>query len=324
MAGLADHEDRSIRDYVNSQSPAGDQAELVQKVGSQRVLGRMHDIYDVHCRSTRWWVITEPTNLYLQTDFPKAEQALIYHLGLGVFMAERSRAIMDDAHEEHVSSSWRRFRQALDAMNEASESEDFQSVGIKCRDALIALAKTHSDADWIGDVAEPPKVADFKGWGNIFAERLSEGHMRGYLKSLVDKTWDLAVWLQHNANSTPIDADIVLEATSHLIGTLGKLIHRREVGDPERCPRCESYRLDEDIQQDESRKGFYEATVCEACGWRSEATFTTWAEHFEGTDIEGYLSSPGLNIPDRLNRQSRLEPTSSPPQPEQHDATSED
>ena len=268
-------------------------------------------------------MITDPTNLYLQTDFPKAEQALIYHLGLGVFMAERSRAMMDETHEEHVSPAWRRFRQALDAMNEAAESEDFQAVGIKCRDALIALAKAHSDSDWVGDVSEPPKAADFKGWGNIFAENLSEGRVRSYLKALVDRTWDLTVWLQHNSNATPTDADMVLEATSHLISAFGRLIHRRELGDPERCPRCESYRLDEDIQQDESRKGFSSSTVCGACGWRSEATFTTWAEHFEGTDIEGYLSSPGLNIPDRLNRQSRLEPTSRPPQPEQRAASND-
>jgi len=42
VAELPEHEARAIRDYVNSQSPPDDQAELVQKVGSQRVLGRMH------------------------------------------------------------------------------------------------------------------------------------------------------------------------------------------------------------------------------------------------------------------------------------------
>ena len=41
-------------------------------------------------KSILWWVITNPTNLYRQTDFPKAEQALIFHLGLGVYITERS------------------------------------------------------------------------------------------------------------------------------------------------------------------------------------------------------------------------------------------
>src|SRR6266404_1380287 len=303
MSELTEHEERYMRDYVNSQSSGDDQAGLVQKVKSQRIMGRVHDIYDVHTKSTRWWVITEPTNLYLQTDFPKAEQALIFHLGLGIFIAERGRAEIDEAQEEHVSTAWRRFRQALEAMNDASESEDFQAVGIKCRDALIALGKQHKDASWVGSVPEPPKAADFKGWGNIFAERLAEGRLRSYIKSLVDKTWDLAVWLQNYGNATPIDADIVLESTSHLITIFSKLVRRLEVGDPDRCPRCESYRLDEDIQQDETRKGFWESTACAACGWRSDSEFTSWAEHFKDADIEGYLSSPGLGISDRLNRE---------------------
>ncbi len=304
MADLTEHEERWVREYVNSQSPSDDQAGLVQKVGSQRIMGRVHDTYDVHTKSSRWWVITDPTNLYLQTDFPEAEQALIFHLGLSIFMAERSRAEIAEDQEEHVSTAWRRFRQALEAMNDAAESEDFQAVGIKCRDALIALGKQHKDAQWVGSMPTPPKAADFKGWGNIFAERLAEGRLRTYLKSLVDKTWDLTVWLQHYGNATPIEADIVLESTSHLIATFSKLIRRLEIGDPDRCTRCESYQLNEDIQQDEVRKGFWESTVCGACGWRSEPTFTSWAEHFKDADIEGYLASPGLGISDRLNRET--------------------
>lgn len=92
MADLAEHEERAIRDYVNSQSPGDDQAGLVQRVHARRVLTRTHEIFDVHCEKTRWWVITDPTNLYLQTDFPQAEQALIFHIGLGAVLAERSRA----------------------------------------------------------------------------------------------------------------------------------------------------------------------------------------------------------------------------------------
>ena len=44
------------------------------------------------------------------------------------------------------------------------------------------------------DVSNPPKAADFKGWANIFADRLSQaGRLRSYLKAIVDKTWDLTV-----------------------------------------------------------------------------------------------------------------------------------
>jgi hypothetical protein len=44
-------------------------------------------------KSTLWWVITNPTNLYRQTDFPKAEQALIFHLGLGIYNRTKSLSV---------------------------------------------------------------------------------------------------------------------------------------------------------------------------------------------------------------------------------------
>ncbi|GAB4596035.1 hypothetical protein MOKP4_31260 [Mycobacterium avium subsp. hominissuis] len=298
---LPEHEERYIRDYVNSQSPDDDQAGLVQKIGSRRILGRTHETYDVHCKSTRWWVITNPTNLYLQSDFPQAEQALIFHIGLGVMMAERSRSEIADQDEEHVSTSWRRYRQAVQAMNEAAEAEDYQAVGIKCRDALIAMAKGQADAEWVVDIAERPKAADFKGWADVFADRLADGRMRSYVKALAEKTWDLAVWLQHCSDATEFDADIVLDATAHVLGSFGKLIRRHDDGEPNRCPRCESYKLDEDIQPDDSGEGFYESTVCGACDWRSEPTYISWAEHLKDADIEGYLTGPGLGLCDRLH-----------------------
>ena len=186
-------------------------------------------------------------------------------------------------------------------MESPEESEDFQAVGVECRDALIALAKDHASSDWLGEVRQPPKAADFKGWSNLFADRLSEGRVRSYLKALVDKTWDLTVWLQHNSNATPLDADIVLEATGHLIGTLGRLVRRQEIGDPFRCPRCDSYRVNEDLEDDDAEEGVWTSDVCASCGWRTEPVFTSWAEHFEGTDPIGYLSSPGMGISDRLH-----------------------
>jgi hypothetical protein len=323
MAQLAEHEERAIRDYVNGQSPPDDQAGLVQRVHSQRILGRSHEVFDVHCERTRWWVITEPTNLYLQTDFPEAEQALIFHVGLGALLAERSRAQLPEEDEEHVTAPWRRYRDALDVMNEADEAEDFQSVGIKCRDALIALGKLYQDAPWVGELVDAPKVADFKGWGTIYAERLSKDRVRNYVKALVEKTWDLTVALQHNSNATPFDADLALDATAHLIGTVGRLVRRHEDGEPPRCPKCESYRLDEDVEHDERRQGFDASTVCAACGWRSEREFTSWNEHFAGTRLAEYLAGDGTGISDRLHRGSDQDPPKSEPEPTDGESTSQ-
>lgn len=301
MPELAEHEERAVRDYVNSQSPADDQAGLVQRVHARRIMTRTHEVFDVHCEKTRWWVITNPTNLYLQTDFPEAEQALIFHIGLGTVLAERSRAELDDEDHEHVTAPWRRYRDALEAMNEADEAEDFQAVGIKCRDALIALGKQYQDANWLGEIKDQPKVADFKGWGTLYAQQLSKDRVRNYVKTLVDKTWDLTVALQHNSNATPFDADLVLDATAHLIATMGQLVRRMLHGDPPRCPKCDSYRMSQDIEPDTDREGLNESMVCAACDWRSERKFTSWQEHFEGTHLVEYLDQPCTGISDRLH-----------------------
>jgi hypothetical protein len=43
-----------------------------------------HDIWDVHCTQSRWWVVTNPTNLYSQQDFKSGEVVLTFHIGLAL------------------------------------------------------------------------------------------------------------------------------------------------------------------------------------------------------------------------------------------------
>lgn len=303
MPDLPEHRERYVREYVDGQiRDDADKVTIVQQVGTRRILGRVYEMFDVHCEQSRWWVITDPTNLYVQDDFPEVEQAFIFHLGLGLFMAQRSRTEMDEDREEHVSGSWRRYQQAVDAMDSASEAADFQAVGIRCREALLALVHDHADAQWIGEVNPVPQRSNFKAWGNIFAERLARDELRAYTKALVDKTWGLAVWLQHYEDATPWDAEIVVDATADLLGVFGMLLHRQTSGPPERCHRCGSYALDQDIQVvEEPEDGMVESTACRACEWRSDPSFTSFASQRTG-DLEAYLARPADGPSDRLHR----------------------
>lgn len=302
MAELPEHEERAIRDYFNSQSYEDDQATIIQKVGTRRIMGRVHELYDVRSEQGRWWVITNPTNLYSQEDFPEFDQALTFHLGLAIRVVQASRTELEGDQDKQVSGAWRRYKQAVEAMDSASESTHFQAVGIMCREALLAFGHDHADDEWVGVPADPPKRSDFKGWGSIFAEKLADDRIRAYVKDLVDGTWDLAVWLQHYAGASPWDAEVVLGATAHLLGFFAVLLRRRELGAPERCPRCGSYALDEDVEVvEEPEQGFLKSDVCRSCEWRSDRTFTSWADHLEGADLEGHLnSSTGLS--NRLHR----------------------
>jgi hypothetical protein len=93
----------------------------------------------------------------------------------------------------------------------------------------------------------------------------------------------------------------VIEATGQVIGTFAKLIRRHEHAEPDRCPRCESYRMRQDVETDEEQLGFWESEVCASCGWQSEPEFSSFHDHFDGTDVAGYLSSPGIEVSDRLH-----------------------
>lgn len=305
MAELPEVERRAIEQYVDSQSPEGDSVVLVQKVGSRRIIGRTFELYDVHCESSRWWVVTDPTNLYAQSDFPDVEQAFIFHLGLGMYMAEKSRGELDGPEGSFISGAWRRYKQALTAMESAQEAEDYQAIGIVCRQALLALVNDHAKADWLELDDSPPKQADFKAWIVLIANSLSTGRMRSYTTSMGEKTWDLTVWLQHFSDASPWDAELVIEATQHLLTVVSRLVHRREHGEIARCPRCGSYRLEPSSEVvEEPEPGIQEKEICAACGWEGDSSFTSWREHFQDVDparIQAYLESPGI-VSDRLHR----------------------
>jgi len=59
LDAVAEHEDRSIRQYVEGQlHDEEDGVTLVQRVGQERVAGTTYSMYDVHTIKGRWWVIT--------------------------------------------------------------------------------------------------------------------------------------------------------------------------------------------------------------------------------------------------------------------------
>jgi hypothetical protein len=58
------HERRQIEEYLRSQSGDDFEIEHVVKLTSEYVLGHQYDVWDAHTSDGRWWVITNPVNLY--------------------------------------------------------------------------------------------------------------------------------------------------------------------------------------------------------------------------------------------------------------------
>lgn len=286
---MSDLEVREVRDYVNSQRRAfgleDQQVELIQRVGRRRITGTTYAIYDAKMSdSSRWWIITDHLNMYSQEQHASMDDALTHHLGLMSVIREQFRVEPDEDHVAPARKALRRYESAVTSMAEAVEAEDFQAVGIRCRDALIALGMAYVDQSWVVIPAgsERLKAADAKGWLRIYADSLSGNkRQRDYVRALVEKSWDATVALQHDSNATEWDAELVLLATQTIFKSFSLLLTKARYGGSERCPDCDSYRLRGDsdgggLIMENGRVGFYVWTTCEVCGWESEKEWDNW------------------------------------------------
>jgi hypothetical protein len=290
---LPELERKSVENYVNSQTrDESDLVKIVQKVGTRRVAHESYDLYDVWTeQGSRWWVITEPMNLYSQEDFNSIDIAFTHHLGLRAQVYDRrpmpgSAEAGDEPDREDPAwylTPLRTYQRAVETMAEAVDAEDFQAVGIRCRETLLSLVKYASREDWVPEQDDPPMVANFKGWLEILGNALAaNGKQRTYLKAVGLKTWDLCVWLQHYTDATEWDAEIVLNATRNFLTSFA-LAHRRfSEGTPERCPQCDSYRLrpDEDLGERGGKPGWLSRPVCLGCGWQGLETFEPFTAEY--------------------------------------------
>ena len=121
----------SVRAYVEDQ--AHEQVIHLEKAASELVGPVRHDIWDVHCTDSRWWVITEPTNLYSQEDFKSRDVALTFHIGLSMRMSYlHDRRIPDEIPAaDLLPGTWRRWEQVFEAYDSGDEAENFQAVGVR-------------------------------------------------------------------------------------------------------------------------------------------------------------------------------------------------
>jgi predicted RNA-binding Zn-ribbon protein involved in translation (DUF1610 family) len=263
-------DERNIREYVLAESEPGEIVRSAEKVHTEHVAGREYDVWDVRTRRQRWWVITNPTNLYLQRDVPSMDQAITLHIGLTERVMAKQKPWGGQEEQGRLAGAWRRWQQASDAMDAASEAEDFQAVGMRCREALLSFIHGISDPSMVPEAETPPKRSDFIHWSEKIADHVAAGQgndaVRAYLKNLARASWELAQWLTHAKNAVLMDAKLTTEGTGHTLYAFGLAIIRKEKGVPDRCPQCASYRITRDWRPEFGREHEY-VTRCEACEW---------------------------------------------------------
>lgn len=268
-----EHQERAIREYVEIEAE-GETVIHLEKITTEHLPGRSLDAWDVRTDGDHYWVITNPTNLYTQELFPSLDYAISFHVGVTERMSARQLNDSPDEERDRLASAWRRWEQATSALIEADEAEEFQAVGMRCRECLITLFRALAKPDMVAPGKEAPKAADVVQWSELVASAIARGssahEVRGYLKSSAKSAWHLVNWLTHAANATRFDALMAVDATNHLLGAFGAAIVRYERGGPERCPQCTSYKLVRDYRPDLEIEPPY-ATLCESCGWTDPA-----------------------------------------------------
>ena len=268
MANM-ERERRQIVDYFLAESPAGTGVQRAEKLTSERIFGRKHDVWDVQGSDGRWWVITNPTNLYNHDDHPSMHTAFALHIGVTARLAAREslKAPVDEEMRNRAAAAWRLYEQAAEALDRSDEAEDFQAVGARCRECLITFTTAIADESFVPSGEVAPKKSDFVGWSRCIVGAWTSGarseRPRAYLRNLAEQTWKLVSWLTHEKNATRLDGTLALDATAHTIEMFSLAQTRFELGETDRCPACGSYQLsnDYDVEADLSLR------VCDSCDW---------------------------------------------------------
>jgi hypothetical protein len=258
----------AIKGYVESQ--VRDERVLhAEKVKSEHVLGRDYDCWDVHTDKDRYWVITAPSNLYSHQFFPSLDFTISFHIGVTARIMALQRGAPNEAQKARLLTVWRRWEDAASALDAADEPEEFQAVGMRCRECLIQLVRSLGKPEMVPNGQEAPQKANVIGWCDLIANHVAAGasaeRVRGHLKASSKSTWELAGWLTHANGANRSDAQFVLDATQSLISAFGSAVMRFESGAPERCPRCGSYSLEVGFNPELMPRPY--VWECEKCHW---------------------------------------------------------
>jgi hypothetical protein len=271
MLTPTEDEVKRVHEYMAGQAPDLTIV-MVQKVYSENVLSTHHDVWDVHTDVDRWWVITNPTNLYAQDQFPNMDLALTFHVGLCLRIPRSHHAKLSDLPIEPFAECFRSMQEASDALGQASEIADYQAIGVRCRESLLSFTNAAQILfPWTAQ-GESPKKADFRVWiahiCGLVLPGASHEQRQALFKSSLESAWKFTNWLTHSKTSKWHDAEAAVTVTESAITlcTSAVILHVRGV--PAQCPACGSHRLSPQRRYHSSLPDVeFERSTCDKCGW---------------------------------------------------------
>ena len=236
------HTEHDVASYVGTQAP-DETVQHVERIKKEIVIGDVYEIWDVTTDKDRWWVITNPTNLYSQKHFPSLDYTLSFHIGLMMRIRSHSDRL-DASNPTLFDEVLRRNNQAQDKHDSAVEAEDYQTVGMLLREGLISLVAALRRRSELPTNIERPQDANFIGWSEILMNQLCGGgsnkELRQHLKNTAKESWQLINWLTHARNANKTASSIAIQACQTVIGNFIQILERSRADKTEHCPVCKS------------------------------------------------------------------------------------
>lgn len=205
-----------------------------------------------------WWVVEGdkmPMNLYPQHAYYfSADEVYSFHVGLMERMqASREQYNPEDYVEamtlgtEIAAVLFRKLKNIALLSDDAREIEDFQAIGVQCREILIELGNSIYTPDMAGD-EEQAQASNFKRKAELFVRFYMAGSdnsdYRSIIKKITEATWDYACKLTHSQSSTYYEASTCVSLIMSLVGTYENI--RQKQNDPvssHKCRNCKSKKL---------------------------------------------------------------------------------
>lgn len=237
-------------------------------------LGIKVNVWNVKTKKEAWWVVEgedAPMNLYTQGEFFfSADEAYSFHMGITQrlsFKPNNERPIIDEIplDIEHLKAINRKLNLASQKLAFDLEPEEFQSIGLICRESLIELSKELCKRNPERIENKGLKKSDFKGVANeiidFYIPESENSNLRNYSRKLVDMAWDYNSVIVHSQNKNYPDVKIALLFTSAVVTLLENLFYKYfGFYNVFVCPDCGSKQIE--ISSDKKSKIIAKCTSC--------------------------------------------------------------
>jgi len=222
-------------------------------------LGEEVNVWNVKTKKEAFWIVegeNAPMNLYTQNAYYfSADEAYSFHMGITQRLSDgykkEFKHIIDEIplDIDQLKSINRKLNMAAQKLSIDLEPEEFQSIGLICRESLIDLGKELYKRNPEVIKEKKLKQSDFKGIANEFIDLYipgkSNSDLRNYSRKMVDIAWSYSSAIVHSPNKTYPDVKIALLITSAKVSLLENLFYKYLGFDSEfNCSECGSKNLE--------------------------------------------------------------------------------